>query len=231
MFSFIGQIYATITLNEEFEDYMEILTIGSVIILRQCSVLIPDHESEVHLTITTKNLVRIYKNNPHNLKTEIINVQTLSSEELVQEMEQIKLKHKSILSRQNLNFANNRSNLSNNYSREAQCLSSRNYSNIIISPSRINNLSKEHVLRSVDAGSHKHLENSNRFDSLSTVKNNSNSLKELNNINMHDSKMNTSTVSNCNSTQISIVSNNLEETLILKDIFEGVDADSLFEDF
>lgn len=223
-----------------------------MIVLKQFSVLATDRGCNLHVTITPNNLVAIYSNdttcigNISNVNVTVI--QEFSVGDFIKNINEVKARHKSAerlksilgFSETNINVQKAQiQHVSNN--KFSTPMKSRSSSDITVkcSPRNIQNVttSSRNIVTTnspISPSLNRTPSESNVSSCSSKAKFNFKALK-CNNIKTIELVSKNKDIASKNlikNTQISIVTNDsMENNMILENVFEGVDADLLFEDF
>ncbi|XP_018336158.1 uncharacterized protein LOC108744746 [Agrilus planipennis] len=262
-----GEIQATID-YDLYKEYVAELAVGSVIIIKQFSV-VPTGTSYI-LNVTVKNLIRIYHENnsekqstlheklddnifsespisPEQIK--IINLQDLSVNDIIKNIKEISDYKREIeisdealgvfLDDFNKNFDNNKANSFNNKQLEAPlpstslltktCSNFSSQPKSYKSPQNINTFSKTLSNSNIRSNGNMTPAKKPKFNFKATSFNKENKISNLNKEKRTFSASVTNSSQSCS--QIAVKANNAEEKKITEDIFEGLDADSFFDDF
>lgn len=209
-----GEIHAS--LAEMWDDYYEFLKSGSVIVVKQIGVLAT--LKKFVLTITRINVIAIYSGNDEtNEEAQIMNLQKLTILDVIKTIEDVKRKHAAFKQAKRLTMQ--QSVVSNNpyfktNKNEQQNSSKQNNTNIEIQNKTLQLISN---LRTANRSVCETNANVNNLGGNATTSSTPNKFK-FNAKNTEPNKEN------------SIITTE-SDTEILSQVLEGVDADSIFDDF
>ncbi|KAF2881894.1 hypothetical protein ILUMI_24275 [Ignelater luminosus] len=237
-----GQIHGTI-IYDLYEEYVNELKVGSVIVLKQFGVLTTDHGCNVYITITPNNLVAIYSNDTNCIenisKVNVTTIQEFSVDDFIKNINEVKMSAKKM--KYSLSSGENNLNIKPSVQKsQIQHVNNNKCSTPIKSWSssdvtvKCNDRNIQNVSTPRNIVFPSQITTSNNINSNSKTKFNFKAFKS-NNIKTTELVSENKDMASKNltkNTQISIVANDNEENImILENVFNGIDADLLFEDF
>lgn len=223
--------------HDLYEEYMNELVEGSVIILKQFGVLTTDG-SKHYITITTNNLMAIYSDDKTENSVTINKLQQFSIGDILRNIEEVKSRHNLVFMEQNLNpvtnsstkFQNNRMQNQNHIHNEIINRPIFNVPNLRNLPPQTVNSTTINIKSKYDSN----VPNTRNItfsspESSGNSRFNFKSVKE--NSRLSPGFISPERASLNRSSETEVNKNDTSENEILTNIFEGVDTDSLFDDF